>query len=63
MVATGETRSVRELVENSYACIGIKISWQGEGLDEMGINSETKEVLVKVDPMYFRPTVQSFSLL
>ncbi|XP_055311224.1 GDP-mannose 4,6 dehydratase [Sitodiplosis mosellana] len=56
VVATGETHTVREFVEASFAVIGRKIEWQGEGVDEMGIEAGTDIVRVKVNPKYFRPT-------
>jgi len=56
VIATGETHSVREFVEKSFAVIGVKIRWEGTGVDEVGINDATKDVIVKVDPRYFRPT-------
>lgn len=55
VIATGETHSVRECVECAYAEIGKQIAWVGSGLDEMGVDAHTGEVLVKVDPRYFRP--------
>lgn len=56
VLATGETHSVREFIELSFAEIGITIKWQGEGLNETGINNKTGKRLIKVDPYYFRPT-------
>lgn len=56
VVATGETHSVREFVEKSFAYIGKEISWQGSGVDEVGIDRATGEILVAVDSRYFRPT-------
>ncbi|MCK5894865.1 MAG: GDP-mannose 4,6-dehydratase [Endozoicomonadaceae bacterium] len=56
VLATGETHSVREFIELSFAEVGIAIQWQGEGTHESGIDSETGKTLVKVDPRYFRPT-------
>jgi len=56
VLATGETHSVRELVEKAFAQIGICLVWQGVGADEKGIDSGSGRVLVKVDPRYFRPT-------
>lgn len=56
VIATGETHSVREFVEKSFRYIDIEIVWQGKGVDEKGLNSETGEVLVEIDPYYFRPT-------
>ena len=56
VLATGECHSVREFVELAFAEIGRKISWNGTGLNEVGVDSETGDVLVEVDPKYFRPT-------
>lgn len=56
VMATGRTVSVREFVEKSYAVVGITVQWQGQGVDEIGIDAKTGEVLVRVDPAYFRPT-------
>ncbi len=55
VVATGETRSVREFVEIAFKEAGIDIKWQGEGLEEKGIDSATGKEIVVVDPKYFRP--------
>ncbi len=56
VIATGETHSVREFVELTYRQLGIEIEWHGEGVEEYGIDQETKQVLVRVDPHYYRPT-------
>lgn len=56
VIATGETHSVREFVENAFNEIDIKIQWQGQGIDEKGIDERTGKVLVEIDPRYFRPT-------
>lgn len=56
VIATGKTSSVRQFVEMAYEALGTKVIWQGTGLDEVGINQETGEVIVKIDPRYFRPT-------
>lgn len=56
VLATGETHSVREFVELAFEEIGRKLSWSGEGVEEQGVDAETGEVLVKIDPKYFRPT-------
>ncbi|MEQ9314625.1 MAG: GDP-mannose 4,6-dehydratase, partial [Henriciella sp.] len=56
VLGTGEMHSVREFVEKSFAHVGIKLKWQGKGVDEVGINTATGDTLVKVDPVYFRPT-------
>lgn len=55
VIATGETHSVREFVEASFAELGIPIIWKGTGIDEKGINAINGKVIVKVDPKFFRP--------
>ena len=55
VVATGETHSVRELVEESARLAGFVLVWQGGGNDEKGIDKKTGKVLVEIDPQYFRP--------
>ena len=56
VLATGEAHSVRELVEHAFAGIGRRIEWQGQGKDEVGLDAASGDVLVEVDPGYFRPT-------
>jgi len=56
VLATGEQHSVREFAELSFAEIGIKIIWSGEGIEEKGIDDESGKVLIEIDPRYFRPT-------
>jgi len=56
VIATGETHTVREFVEVAFSHVDIEIEWQGEGVDEKGIDKDTGKVLVEVDPKYFRPT-------
>lgn len=56
VLATGETRSVREFVEVALAELGRSIVWRGKGVDEVGIDPQTGKVVVRVDPAYFRPT-------
>jgi GDPmannose 4,6-dehydratase len=56
VLATGEAYSVREFIERAFAVIGRKIVWRGEGVAETGADPESGEVLVEVDPRYFRPT-------
>lgn len=55
VVATGKMYSVRQFVEMSFEEIGIKLKWQGKDAAEQGLNSATGEVLVKIDPRYYRP--------
>ena len=56
VVATGETHTVREFVERSFLELGMKIEWRGEGLNEEGVDADTGDVLVRIDPRYFRAT-------
>ena len=56
VLATGETRSVREFVELAFAEVGRHIEWRGEGIDETGVDKASGKTLVRVDPVYFRPT-------
>jgi GDPmannose 4,6-dehydratase len=55
VIATGEQYSVREFVEAAAPYFGMNIVWEGEGLDEVGIDKNTKRAVVKVSPKYFRP--------
>jgi GDPmannose 4,6-dehydratase len=56
VLATGEAHSVREFVELAFAQTGRKIEWRGKGVQEQGRDAETGEILVEIDPRYFRPT-------
>ena len=56
VIATGETHSVRQLAELAFKEAGFNIRWEGTGVDEKGIDAETGQTLVEVDPRYFRPT-------
>jgi len=56
VLGTGETHSVREFVEKAFALVDINIEWRGAGVEEEGVNAATGDVIVKVDPVYFRPT-------
>lgn len=55
VLSMNETHTVREFVELAFAELGHIIEWQGEGVNEKGIDKETGKVLVEVDPRYFRP--------
>lgn len=55
VVATNETRTVREFVETAFKHVGIEIQWQGSGVDEVGINKANGKTIVKVNPKFFRP--------
>lgn len=55
VIATGEMHTVREFCELAFKEVGINIRWEGEGINEKGINNETNNILIEVDPQYFRP--------
>lgn len=55
VIATNETRTVREFVEKSFSYVGIDILWQGEGINEVGIDKDTNKTVVKINPKFFRP--------
>jgi len=54
VIATGETHTVREFAEDAFASIGIEISWQGSGVDEVGIDQKSGTTLVDVSPDFYR---------
>ncbi len=56
VIATGEQHSVREFVDVAARKLGIAIEWQGEGVEEKGVNPANGKTIVAVDPAYFRPT-------
>jgi len=55
VIATGTQYSVRDFVEEAAPYFGIKIAWEGEGLNEVGIDKLTKKEVIRVNPKYFRP--------
>lgn len=55
VIATGEYHTVREFTDLAFKYCGIELRWEGEGIDEKGIDVATGRVLVEVDPKYFRP--------
>ena len=68
VISTGRSESVRKFAELSAFYLGWSkdgengIIWEGEGLNEVGRRSDTKEIVIKVDPRYFRPTEVDFLL-
>jgi GDPmannose 4,6-dehydratase len=56
VLATGEKHAVREFVERAFDHVGRPIAWRGKGVDETGIDAKTGQILVEIDPRYFRPT-------
>lgn len=55
VIATNETRTVREFVETAFSHVGISIDWEGEGVHETGRDHSNGKVIVKVNPEFFRP--------
>jgi GDPmannose 4,6-dehydratase len=55
VIATGETHTVREFVELAFKEIGVNIEWQGQGVNEKGVDTKTGTILVEIDERYFRP--------
>ena len=55
VIATNETRTVREFVETAFKHVDIEIEWSGSGVDEIGKDKATGKTLVKVNPAFFRP--------
>lgn len=56
VLATGEAHAVREFVELAFGHIGVEIVWQGQGVDEKGVDRATGAIRIEIDPRYFRPT-------
>jgi GDPmannose 4,6-dehydratase len=56
VLATGESHSVREFIELAFGQVGRTIVWRGTGDDEVGLDNDSGQVLVKIDRRYFRPT-------
>lgn len=55
VIATNETRTVREFVEIAFGHVGITVEWQGSGVNEIGIDQATGKTIVKINPKFFRP--------
>jgi GDPmannose 4,6-dehydratase len=56
VIAIGRQYSVRQCIEQAAKNAGIQIKWQGNGIDEIGIDTDTGNVIVEIDSRYFRPT-------
>ena len=56
LLATGKTRSIREFAEATFAELDIDLQWEGEGEDEVAIDKKTGKTVIRIDPLYFRPT-------
>ena len=55
VIATNETRTVREFVETAFSHVNIEVEWKGTGVDEVGIDKATGKTIVRVNPKFFRP--------
>ena len=60
VLATNETHTVREFVEESFEQLGITIRWEGTGVDEKGYDTATGRLLVDVNPEFYRPAEVEF---
>jgi GDPmannose 4,6-dehydratase len=56
VMATGVTTTVRDFIGMTFEGVGIKIKWEGEGINEKAVDVETGRIVVEIDPRYFRPT-------
>lgn len=56
VIATGKMHTVREFCELAFKEVGINLRWEGEGINEKGIDKESGEIIIEIDPQYFRPT-------
>lgn len=56
VLATGENHSIKEFIEEAFRMVEIDLEWQGEGIDEHGINTHSGKTVVVIDPQHFRPT-------
>jgi GDPmannose 4,6-dehydratase len=55
VVGTGETHTVRTFVEQSFAALGMPLTWQGDGMSEVGVDSASGKTVVRIDERFFRP--------
>ncbi len=60
VIASNETHTVREFVECAFREVSIDIIWKGQGVEEVGINAANGEILVDINPRYFRPSEVEF---
>ncbi len=60
VLATNETHTVRQFVEEAFAQLGIKVRWEGKGVDEKGYDTKTGKLLVDVNPEFYRPAEVEF---
>lgn len=62
VLATGETHTVREFVELAFNAVDKQIEWDGDGVNEVGIDRKSGKCLIEIDPRYFRPNEVDFLL-
>ena len=62
VLATGETHSVREFAESAFKQVGRQIAWSGSGVEETGRDAATGDILIRIDPVYFRPAEVDYLL-
>lgn len=62
VIATGESHSVREFAEEAAKYFGFELIWQGSGLEEKGVDKKTGQVIIAIDPEYYRPAEVDFLL-
>jgi GDPmannose 4,6-dehydratase len=62
VIATGETRTIREFAELSFAHVGVNLCWVGRGIEETGIDRSSGKTVVRVNPRFFRPAEVEFLL-
>jgi GDPmannose 4,6-dehydratase len=55
ILATGETHSVREFIEECARLLDLGLTWKGKGLKEEGYSKKLEKTIIKIDPKYFRP--------
>jgi GDPmannose 4,6-dehydratase len=55
LLATGETHTVREFIEETAKILGMDLVWEGEGVNEKGRDGKTDKIIIEIDPKYFRP--------
>ena len=55
ILATGKTTTIRKFTELTFEELGIQLKWEGEGINEKGIDSKTGNSIIEIDPKYFRP--------
>jgi GDPmannose 4,6-dehydratase len=55
VIATGETRSIRDFAEAAFGAVDVKIEWQGSGENEIGVDVASGKTVLKVNPRFYRP--------